>query len=313
MADTFGEAYRNVRLHCALAPILLCKFWTESAYRSICNKRPWSFLRAESEFLINDQKTGTVNLTRGSATVSGGTMAYATTDADRQFRVPGGSVYTIITATASAYTLDRVYGGTTATATSATVLDAYLTMPADFQRFITVLDMANNWQLHLWVTEAELNAWDAKRSASGTSWALASRRLATAGTYAGRIQYELWPYCTSAKSYPYYYARRPEALTDSTEFLGPLAQFSDIIVQYALVEAARWPGVEGKKNPYFNLALAQQLEKNANDELDRLQVLDEEIYMTWLETVNIANVPFAPVDSSFMQNHDVSYGAAWPH
>lgn len=293
---------------------MLARFWVEEAYRTLCKDRSWSFLRAEGEFLINAQKTGTVDVTRGSATVSGGTFSYASSDANRQFRISPGPVYTIIAADASSYTLDRVYGGTTASATSAVVLDAFLTVPADFQRFISVLDISNNWQLHLNITEDELNAWDAQRSSSGTAWAVVSRKYATAGSLTGRIQYELWPYCTSAKNYPYFYYRKSETLTDSTEFLGPLSDFSDILVTLALANCAQWPGVEGKKNPYFNLALAAQFNKQARDQMDRLQVQDEEIYMTWLQTVDFSRVPFAPIDSRFMQSHDLDLGGvAWPH
>lgn len=97
--------------------------------------------------------------------------------------------------------------------------------------------------------------------------------------------------------------RKPEALTEDTTLLGPLADYYEVITQFALARAAEWPGVEGKRNPYFNLALSAQLSKRADDSLDRLQVLDEEIYMTWLATFN--QYPYAGVLSSrFMQSHD---------
>lgn len=304
-ADTIGDVIRAVRLHSPLAPYFLVSYWVKSAYSKICDARGWSFLRAEGEFLLNAQKTGTVNVTRGSATISGGTFAYATSDINRQFRTGTGSpIYTIIDATAGvSFTLDRVYGSSTATGTLATVMDAYLTVPADFQRFIAVLDVANNWQLHLWVTEDELNSWDTQRSSTGTPWAVVSRKLATSGTLSGRIQYELWPYQTGQYNYPYFYMRRPETLDESTALLGPLAADGNILVTLSLAESSKWPGIEGKKNPYFNLALANQLEKQANDQLDRLQVLDEEVYMTWMLTSRWPRA-FAPIDSKFLQSHD---------
>lgn len=313
MADTFGQVIRQVRLHCPLAPYFLVEFWCKKAYSDICDKRGWSWLRAESEFLLSAQKSGTVNVTRGSVTVSGGTMAYATSDINRQFRVGNNSpVYTIIDAVAAtSYTLDRVFGSTTATGTTAAVLDAYLTVPADFQRFIAVIDVINNWQLHLWVTEDELNSWDAQRSTTGTPWAVASRKLATAGSLAGRIQFELWPYQTGQYNYPYYYMRRPEAMTEDTALLGPLAADGNILVTSALAECAKWPGLEGKKNPYFNLALAAQLQKQVDDDVDRLQVLDEEIYMSWMATVNHYSWAPYPQDSKFFQSHAVSSGGVW--
>lgn len=313
MADTYGGVLRQVRMHCPLAPYFLADFWCKSAYSYVCDKRGWSWLRAQGEFLLNAQKTGTANVTRGSATVSGGTIAYATSDINRQFRAGNnGPVYTIIDAVAGvSYTLDQVWGPATATATSATVLDAYLTVPADFQRFIAVLDVANNWQLHLWVTEDELNSWDAQRSTTGTPYSVASRKLATAGSLAGRIQYELWPYQTSQANYPYFYMRRPEVLDESTALLGPLATDGNILVTLALADCAKWPGLEGKKNPYFNLALASQLQKDADEQLDRLQVLDEEVYMSWMSTINHYSWAPFPQDSKFFQSHAVGAGGYW--
>ncbi len=319
MADTFGKAWRTVRAHCPSAPPLLARFWAETAYRKFCDRRNWSFLRAEDEFLINTQRGGTVNVTRGSATVSGGTMAYTSTDVDRQFRAGQSSpLYTIISVVAGvSYTLDRPYGGVTAALTSATVLDAYLTLPANFRRFVAVLDPANNWQLHLWVSEEELNTWDAQRSSSGTPWAVVSRRLKTQGTASliGRIQYELWPYATSQKNYPYYYQKGPdENLADDSALLGPLATNVNLLVTLALAEAAEWPGSEDKRNPYFNLQLARAKRDMAEREASRLEVIDEEIYSTWLEHVSHINrYAFAPLDSRYAQSHDVGYSgfAGW--
>lgn len=319
MADTFGQAWRAVRAHCPLAPPLLAQYWVNSTYQTVCAKRAWSWLRAESEIITNDGKTGTCTVTRGSPTVSGGTLLYATTDADRQFRVSTNApIYTIIAATASSYTLDRNYGDTSGTLVNAVVLDAYVNMPSDFLRHMAVLDTHNNWQLRIFMTADELNAWDSQRSATGTPFGLFDRRLCTAGTFIGRSQYELWPYSMTAKNYPMFYVRKPEALTDTTTFLSVLSTAGDLLTTGGLIEAARWPGLEDRRNPYYNLQLAANLEKSFNETLDRIEVQDEEMYMTWWETVPINRWPFAPLDSRYMQAHDTGglyaqYGAAWPH
>lgn len=306
MADTIKDAVNSVRLHCPLAPYFLAFEWVKEAYRTVCNKRGWSWLRANSQFNISDQATGTCNVTRGSAIVSGGALSYAAANVDRQFRVGStGAVYTIIACTVGvSYTLDNSYGGPTAVATSATILDAYITCPADFQRFIAVLDVVNNWPLVLWKTEDELNACDAQRSATGTPIWVVSNKLKTQGTASliGRAQYELWPYQTSAAFYPYWYMRRPEALLEDTALLGPLADYYQILVDMSLARAAQWPGVEGKRNPYFNAPLAAQLMAQANENLDRLQVLDEEIYMSWVATFQDPSTGY-PGDSKFLQSH----------
>jgi hypothetical protein len=288
----------------------------KQAYNETCRRRPWSWLRAEAELIVNAATSGTCNVTRGSATISGGTLTYPASDVDRQFRVGSSSpVYTIIAVTVGvSYTLDRVYGAATALATGATVLDAYMTMPADFQRFIAVLDTVNNWQLHIWMTDDELNTWDPQRSATGTPWALASRRLKTQGTASliGRAQYELWPYTLVDKNYPYFYARQPEALSDDTAFLGVLSTRGDLLLSLALSYAAEWPGTVDQRNLYYNAGLSASKRSQFNDDCDRLEVQDEEMYGTWLESVQLASRwPYAPFDSRFGQSHDVSFGSGY--
>lgn len=309
MADTFQKIWRQVRLHCPMAPALLAQEWVTEAYREVCDRGDFSWLRAETEILTSAQRSGTVNVTRGSLTVTGVGLTFVAGDATRQFRISTSQPpYTIDTVNVGANTcaLDRVFGGTTAAATTATILDAYITMPADFLRPIAMLDPSNGWQLHIWYTEDEINARDPQRSSTGTPWALVSRRLATISALAGRVQYELWPYATTQRNYPLYYIRRAEDLTDTTSFLGPLANRADLLTTGALVKAALWPGLEGRKNPYYNPQIALMLEKKFQAGVDRLQVIDQEIYPTWWETVSMLRAPFAPIDSKFLQSHDFS-------
>lgn len=315
MADSFGSAVRLVRLHAPMVPYMLAREWVKGAYEEVCDMRAWSWLRAQGEFLINAQRSGTVSVVRASATVTGVGLTFVSGDLDRQFRVSSDQPpYTIIAVDTGANTIiiDGVYGGATASSTNGIVLDAYLNCPVDFRRFLVVTDPVNNWQLRLWVTQGELDRWDAQRSSTGTPWTIVNRRLATAGTYAGRVQYELWPYQTADHSYSFYYIRGPEALTDTTTFLGPLASNGNLLVDRALADAAAWPGLEGKKNPYFNPALAAYKKGEFQEQINRLEVVDEDVYNTWLITDPWMTMPFAPLDARFMQSHDAtSYAQAW--
>jgi hypothetical protein len=304
-----------------MLPALLAQNMIQEAYRKLVDRRDWSWLRAEGEFLINNSTVGTATVTYTSPTVTNPSITLPATDAGRQFRIGMAEpVYTIISVntTANTYTLDRPYGGTSGTAEGFTVGDWYLTLPLGFKSFITVLDPVNNWQLRYFITEEELNAWDAQRSATGTPWAVVSRRLSTYAPTVGQVQYEIWPYPTTQRNYPYYYYLRAGTLTDSTQFLGVLANRADLLVTGGLALAAEWPGLEGRPNPYFNLGLAKMKWEEFNAEADRLEVLDEETYMTWFEEISWINrMPWAPIDSKYNQNHDVgggwAYGAPWPH
>lgn len=309
MADSFELVRRRVMAQCPLAPALLAEMWVQDGYNLIADQRPWSWLRGENNFTINVSKSGTVNVTKGSSTVTGVGLTFAATDADRQFRVGGTGVpYSISTVNVGLNTavLDQSYAGETAAATTASIFDGYVTCPEDFGRFIAVLDLTNAYNLHLWVTESELNLWDPNRVNSGTPFSLVSRRLASTSALNGRIQYELWPYALTTRTYKYFYVKRPASLVDADTFLGPLRHRTDILLKAALVAASEWPGTLKDKNPYFNLGLAQYHRDQLMKELDLLAARDEEVYMTWMDTVGI-NRNFAPIDSKYMQNHDMGF------
>lgn len=310
MTDTVENVWRRVLLHCPLATPFLAKNWVQTTYNRLCDRKPWSFLRAESQILVNDSHHGTVTTTYLSPTVQGVGMVFVAGDVGRQFRISYGPPYTILSINVglNQATLELPWGSATfAIPTDGVVLDAYVTMPTDFGTFIAVLDPQNQWQLHTWVTQDELNLWDPGRSATGTPWALASRRLSTVTSTTGQIQYELWPYSRTQKRYPFYYYKRMAALQDTDFFQGPLRDRSDIILTGALREAAMWPGPSvAMKNPYFNPQIATMLATQHEEQASMLETRDEEAYITWLETVNFNRVPFAPIDANFLRSHDVS-------
>lgn len=306
--DTFGQAWRAVKAHCPIAPPALIQFWVQKAWESIEDRRPWSWLRTQTEFTVNDAKTGTCNVTKGSTSVSGGTLAYSATDVGRQFRVDFGTIYTITAATSGAYTLDMPYASSSTTGASGKVMDAYLTMPQNFRRFISVVDLPNAFQLRHWITEEELSRWDPQRSSTGTPWCLASHRYSS--YQPTRVQYELWPHATSFKTYPCLYIKRSEAFVDDDEAVPDIIGV-DPVINLVLSRAAEWPGTEDRRNPYYDLNLAKYLGQKAEEDLNTAELKDEELYMTWLETVSWTRLPWSPLDSKFLQNHD-AYGQTWP-
>lgn len=313
MALTFENVYLQVLQHVPLATPFLARLWVQNTWNQICEFDRWSWLRAEAELLTNIQKSGTVSVTRSSATVTGVTAGlFASTDAGRQFKINQGPPYTIESVNVGANTcvLDRVYGDETDTDPTAYILDAYVTMPEDFGSFIAVIDPANSWRLRFWITEQELNRWDPARTSTGSPWCLVSRRIATATPYAHRPQYELWPYVTTAKRFPYYYFKRPAQLSDDDTFDGPLRNRTDIILEGALAIAAEWPGPSAeKRNPYYDLKLSMFKRNHFNEHLQYLAKVDQELFMTWLDTSDLINLPYAPLDAKFMQNHDFP---SWP-
>jgi hypothetical protein len=289
VAKTFEEACRLVQLRVPLASALLVEDWVQNAWARLCDRRRWSFLRGEDEIILSPAHTGTVNVTHGSATVTGVGMTFVDGDVDRQFRLTANPYTIISVAGANTCVLDRPWGPATAAAATGVVFDGYVNMPEDFGSFWGVLDPARNDVLDWWMTEDELNIADPDRGETGEPRALASRRLATTTAYLGRIQYEAWPYwvnTTDTRRFPYYYSKRPAAFTEDDNLLGPFRHRHDILVLAALEEAAEWPGPElTKPNPYFNLKLSERKRDRYEEEMEQLERVDEEIYLTWLETV----------------------------
>jgi hypothetical protein len=303
VADTFAQMTRQLQLWVPELPPFLAQRFVRDRYRRLADLRPWGALRAEGEFLPNAATTaGTATMTRGSPLVVGIETGWTSAEVGRQFQANSRApIYTILSVEGPlALTLDRPFGGDSGTGLYR-ILDAYVTVPSDFRSFMVVLDPRRSWRLQHWVTQQELALLDPGRSSAGTPWALVDRRFSSTTR---RPQYELWPYCTIASNYPFYYIKQVADLAaDDDEPFYPLTGAE--IVRGALADLARWPGTAATPNPMFEhaLELARSFEAEARDMLENLERQDEETFMTWLTTVDWASWPSAPIDAAFMQNH----------
>jgi len=305
------DVWTKVRLHCPLAPANLCRDWVNRAQRLVGSRRPWSHLRLFGQITTDNAKNGLVTANRGSTIILGPgapTPLFALSDVGRQLRIGTASpVNTIVSVDLSNDTavIQEPWGPLSVVAAQSTILDAFVTMPKDFNRFLGIIDPVNNWQLHFYMTEAQLNRWDPKRVSTTTPWALVSRGYSALEATLGQPQYELWPYTTAAKFYPYAGIKQPKVLGDLDPLEGPFQYRPDVLELYCLSEAASWPGPSfDQKNVYFNLANAAQKRADFENELWILEQRDDEIYPMLKESVSWLNLPFAPLDSRFMQEHD---------
>lgn len=299
MADTVEQIVRRLRGLCPLAPALTCLEWVQEAYNQISDNRRWSHLRGEGQITIQDSREGTCTVVQGSATVIGVGLVFVAGDAGRQFRIGSMLPATILSVNTGANTclLDQPYGSASATATTGQILDAYITMPEDFGSFIAVIDPPNNRRLNIYVTDDEVNFFNPQRAATGSPRAIASRRLSTYPATEDQIQYELLPYQLSTYVYPYFYSKRPAALALTDTLKGVFRHRPDILLKGAILECCKWPGAgvtPDKINPYTRLSDGMKLAMASEYQfmLAQLESKDEEIYLTWLETVNLNEYPF---------------------
>jgi hypothetical protein len=302
--DTYSSIWGKVLLRCPTAGAFLARDWVSNSFRRLAERRSWSWLIKQGQFILNaSHVTGTVTVTRSSITVTGAATGWTAPLVGRQFRVGANTpIYTIATVDVAAQTLtlDLPWGGATASTKTYEIYNAYVTVPSDFNYFLTIWDPSYNWQLHRNISQTEINTWDAQRSNRGQAYVVAPRDW-----YGGYPRYEVWPHIVSDYVIPMLYVARAEDLQDSGATL-PRYIRGDALLEMALAEAARWPGAsEERPNPYFNLNLAKMHDGRAEFMINELERQDEEISIMNVSYQSATQLPWAPipVDAAYWQKH----------
>lgn len=287
MAETFGGVWNAMRLHVPDAPALLVRAWVQQAYAQITDARPWSWTLQAGQMTWGAARSFDVTATTGSATVTSAALFLAT-DVGRQFRVGTYPIYQIasISTDLITATLTEPYYGMTSGAVTGQVLNAYATLPADFGTFTAVVDPVNQRWIPWWATQQEIDLLDPVRMATDSvPRLLAALALSPVTATDGRPQFEYWPKPTAAGALQYYARLRPAELADSAVFKGPLAHRGDVVRTGALAQAAKWPGTRDRPNPYFNLALARQLDGDFVTAINQLDLRDDDLYQQSVDKV----------------------------
>lgn len=306
MADTFGSCWRAVLLHCPFVPVPLAQHWVRDRYRQLLDVGgQWGAQNSESQFIIPDAySTGTVTLTNGSAAVVGAGTTFTSGMVGRQLYTGGAGPYYTISAFTDGtnITLERAFGGTTGAGLSYEIAQCYVTPPSDFLYFKTIKDPVNNWRLRFNYSQEWLDRVDARRTTTGSAWVFVDYRHNSSGV----PRYEVWPRVVSQTLYPFLYVRRPADLNaDSDTPIFPIR--GDELVTGALADLARWPGTETRRNPMFDLRLANDYEKQFQEEVNHLSRVDQETYLSDLVMPgdDWSSLPWCPWDQSWIQSHAV--------
>jgi hypothetical protein len=314
--DTYAGLWRRVKLHAPDVSPLLAQDWITRSFREVAERRCWSWLLKPGQFVLPVVvKDGTVTVTLNSAAVTGNAAAaaaWSTSLIGRQFRIGSSTpIYTItdvttVVAANDTLTLDQVWGAATAAAQNYEIYQAYVTVPSDFHSFIAVIDPSQNWRLwaNRW-SQGDLNAWDAARTNAGSSYTLVPFAYDTTTT-PPRPRYELWPHQKAAYVYPYLYEIRATDLGDSGAVL-PFYIRGDVLLEGALAKAARWPGVTGAPNPYYDLVLAREHETRFQQQVAELGRQDDEVLEQDIQYYQGWNsLPWAPFpgDAAWLQKHE---------
>lgn len=308
--DTYSSIVGKVLLRCPIAGPLLARDWVSNAFRQVSERRPWSWLVKQGQFILPAlHNTGTVSVTQGSTTVAGVGTGFTSVLVGRQFRLTSTTpIYTItaVDDVLQTLTLDLAWGAKDYAGIGYEIYGAYVSPPSDFNYFTTIWDPNFNWQLHLNVSQSELNRWDAQRSNRGQAYLVAPRDYYTpAGETVPLPRFEVWPHVTSTYVLPFMYVSRATDLQDTGAIL-PRYIRGDILMELAMAEAARWPGPSMEKvNPYYNLKLADTHATKAEYMLAELERQDEEVSMMDVWYDSITRLPWAPLpmDANYWQKH----------
>lgn len=280
-ARTYGDVWRSVALQVPAAPVTLIQKWVQQAYEQLVGRRHWVWLRRDAILATLAPRTLTTTFTNTSTAITSAAGFVVATDPGRQIRVGSGPIYTIASVSStSAAVLTQAYQGPSGVG-SALIHDRYLVMPADFRSFFSVVNpAAPSVPIAWWIGQDVLDLVDQQRSDTDSYFrVLASAKISLAPATLGRVLYEAWPAPTAAASYPLTYFARVDQLGDDDLFQGVLATQTLALEQGALAHAARWPGTETRKNPYFNLPLAQQLSKDFDLAVKALDLQDDDQYL----------------------------------
>jgi hypothetical protein len=220
--------------------------------------------------------------------------------AGMQFQPQGfGAYYTIVSnSDATNAVLDRAYAYPS-NATSAYQLGKfYLDMPTDFGSMSDIRHLNYNWRLRIGFTQETLDLFDAQRVSAGTPSLVAG---ASYHPTTGVARFELWSKPTGVGQFAMRYVKKPSKLSGTTSIMEPLR--GDVIINAALADVARWPGTSGLKNPMFDLNAYRMYDERFREGLQECWMKDIERNQTMVSYDQWSQLPYAPVDAKFVQNH----------
>ena len=221
-------------------PVDQAKRFINRAQRDIYDAWNWSFLAGEGALNIPDSVSdGTISVTQGSQVVTGDATAAAAWNAlglfipitQRALKIGTDQPYQILAydSTDTVY-LDRPYTGDTDTGVTYILYRPYYAAPTDFQRWVSVVDTVDSWNLIPGRKRQWLDIIDPQRNTIGGPAQFISffmlQRAQTIPAFGANTDpvrtesqnlFELWPAPTAAMSLTTYYKKRGADLVNDTD------------------------------------------------------------------------------------------------
>jgi hypothetical protein len=197
-------------------------------------------------------------------------------------------------------TLDRNYSY--ASNATATYIQGrfYADMPTDFGEVIAFRNVTNNWRLRGGLPVERINAADAQRIASGQPYIYMGTTPRPTTLVA---RFELWPKATGLRNYSVLYSKKPAVLAEGQSLIEPIN--GEVVKEGARAAICRWPGTAKLKNPMYNMQDHRIHEELFKSGLGECWVQDQARNQTMISYAEWEAVPYAPMDSTFLQTHAI--------
>jgi len=175
MSDTLGSVISKVQQRVGTLPdYFMLQDAVVNKYRDVQARIPWTWRRRQGDmFFYAPITTGTATVLRGQNLVTFSSPIMTPALLGRQVRVAGNDTpirtLTGMLDTTHA-TLDRSWSAIDQTAKGFEIYQAYVTVPDDFESFLTIVDLTRGYQLDHWGhTADELDRIDARRAYAGNT------------------------------------------------------------------------------------------------------------------------------------------------
>ncbi len=273
------------------------------AWKIVQDSMLWSFQLQQGGFSTPNISTGgSVTVAIGSNQVTGDAAASAQwlalpiywSPTTQQFRAQGYSVYNVIAMNAAnpaavVLTLDRPFVDPLPffSGVAYQMYQAYQPMPKGFKRFLTCVDMFDQWSMDIWTARRTEDLLDPAREIASNPWAMMplGRDMRGAGTInasatLGQMLYEMYPYPTTEIAYQWYAVIEAPYLVNNSDTL-PYPIDEEVVTQKALTWAyrdaeARKDIMAAKGSNGNYLALKKESEGDFLARLKTLRLLDRD-------------------------------------
>lgn len=190
--DNFTTVWNRLKARASAVDALLCQDIVRDSFNQLAERREWSWLRRHSAFFPPTYTTtDTVTVTANDFTVTSTGGLFLPSMVGKQIRVGGTSGAAYPTYTIAQYVsttvvlLDSPWIGSTLAGQTYMVFQCYFPVPADFQRFVSLVNQTSNYQLYTNIQQAMIDRMDPQRVQIGIPFCASFYDYTK--TYAGKI------------------------------------------------------------------------------------------------------------------------------